>query len=48
MSDLSIYLDELKMNKDPEYYDFICQMEKEMMEQQLMEELKDEIFSDNK
>lgn len=38
MSDISIYLDELKMIKDPEYYDFICQMEKEILEQQLMEE----------
>jgi hypothetical protein len=45
MSDLYIYMEELKMNKDPEYYDFICQMERELLEQQMMEELKEEFNS---
>lgn len=46
MSQLSIYLDEMMVSRDPEYYGYIAQMEREILEQQLLDELKNESEND--
>lgn len=41
MSELLIYLDDLKL-RSPDKYNYICQLEKEFIEQQLMNDLMEE------